>query len=264
LQSNTHYVLIRSGPQEGDAFTITGNGPDTLTLDLEGETLAALDAGDSVAIIPYWTLGTLFRAGQGINASPTPGNRRTEILVPDIGGTGVNLGTARTHYFWNGAWRQVGQGTAVRNDDVIPTDSYLWVRQNLATATELVVAGGVLPTRWRLFIQRNGAGKQDNLVALPRAFTMSLDGSGLFESGAFGTSPTPGNRLDELLVFDNAAIAKNKSAVALYYYWSGAWRKVGGGAVNVGGDGAFAPGTGAILRAGSASGPVIWVNQRGY
>jgi uncharacterized protein (TIGR02597 family) len=265
VQSNTYYMLVRSGAAEGESYTVTANDENSLILDLQGGSLAGLSVGDAVAVVPYWTLGTIFPRGQGVNASPAPGSRLTEILLPDISGTGINLSATRTYYFWNGAWRQVGQGGTIRNDDVILPDMYFWLRHNTANSTELVTQGSVLSSKWRINLRRNQTGKQDNTVALPRALTFTLDASGVIQSGAFQPSPTPGNRVDELLTFDNVVIGKNKSAAATYYYWNGAWRKVGSGNADVGADRVFSPGTGLILRLGPGS-PAsnLWINDRGY
>jgi uncharacterized protein (TIGR02597 family) len=263
-QSNTYFLLIRSGVREGDYFTITGNTANNVTLDLQGGNLTGLSAGDTLAVVPYWTLGTVFPGGQGIHASPAAGSRSTEILVPNIAGTGINLTTAHTYYYWNDAWREVGQGTIVKNDDAILPDMYIWVRQNISATTALTALGSVLPTKWRFQVTRTATSKQDNLVGLPRPAAVSLNASGLIESGAFHPSATAGSRVDELLVFDNTAIAKNKSVAATYYYWSGAWRKVGLGTADVGNDLAFLPGCGVIIRAGAASTSDIWVDPAGY
>src|SRR5262249_5240351 len=116
IQTNTYYLLARSGAAAGDYFTILANTPDSLSLHLSGGTINGLAVGDTVAIIPYWTLGTIFPGGQGINESSSPGVRPSEILFPNLSATGINLSAVATYYFWAGAWRQVGQGTAARND----------------------------------------------------------------------------------------------------------------------------------------------------
>ena len=46
-------------------------------------------------------------------------------------------------------------------------------------------------------------------------------------TGAFRQSPDALNRIDELLVFDNALVGKNKSAAGDYYFRNGAWCKIG-------------------------------------
>jgi len=263
-RTNTHYLLIRSGNREGDFYTITSNDTSRVFLDLQGENLSGVVVGNLAAIVPYWTLGTIFPGGQGVHSAPAPGNRRTELLIPDLTGNGINLSAARTYYFWNGAWRQVGQGTTIKNDDVILPDMYFWVRHNLASNTELIAKGGVLHEKWRFLVRRSPSIKQDNLFALPRPAPVTLADSGLISSGAFRASAGPGSRIDELLVFDNSTVSKNKSAAGTYYYWNNAWRKVGAGAADKGADVVFNPGQGVILRAGTNVSSVTWTNAPTY
>ncbi|MCF7762221.1 MAG: TIGR02597 family protein [Verrucomicrobia bacterium] len=264
VQTNSYYLQIRSGTLEGEYHPIIGNGVNSVTLDLEGQSLPGLRSGDRVAIVPYWTLGTIFPAGESVYASPSPGNRQTEILMPDIGGVGINLSSAGTFYFWGGNWRMVGQGLNVFNDDVVLPDMYFIVRQNLAASTILTTHGTVLTSKWRVVLMSNSSGKQDNIVALPRPVEATLNESGLIESGAFSASQFAGNRTDELLVFDSAQVAKNQSASATYYYWNGAWREVGVGATDVGNEVVFAPGTGVIIRKAAGTGSVVWSNAANY
>jgi uncharacterized protein (TIGR02597 family) len=263
IQTNTYYLLIRSGAQEGDLFAILENSTNAVTLDVQGGSISGLAIGDRIGIVPYWTLGTIFPDGLGINASSAPGNRQTEILVPDIAGSGINLAAGRTYYFWNGAWRQVGQGATVKNDDVILPDMFFTVRQNTSAGTELLASGSVLGSAFRSAVRRNLAALQDNDLSDARPVPVSLNQSGLIESGAFRTSSTPDDRLDELYVFDNTVAAKNKSASAAYYYWNTAWRKVGAGSDDAGSDVVFLPGAGVILRSGTGS-PGSWTTQATY
>ncbi len=262
-QTNTYYLLVQSGAGEGNFWTITANSDQTVTLDAATGALSPLAAGDAVAVVAYWTLGSLFPAGQSVHASLNPGSRRTEVLFPDLQGTGINLSATATYYFLNGAWRQVGQGGAIKNDDVVLPDMFVIVRHNVPTNTTFTAQGAVLSGKLRIPVRRPGAGQQDNIIALARPNAVSLDNSGLISSGAFRASPSPGARLDELLVFDNSTTGFNKSAVATYYYWNGAWRKVGAGGASLGADLVFAPGTGVILRSGSGS-AATWVNSPGF
>lgn len=107
--------------------------------------------------------------------------------------------------------------------------------------------------------------KQDNFVALTRPAVVTLNDSGLVQSGAFLASITTFNRTDELFVFDNSAVGKNKGPVATYYYFDGAWRKFGSND-DFGNEPVFTPGTGVIIRKNSTAGGVssFWLNQPGY
>jgi uncharacterized protein (TIGR02597 family) len=214
-QTNTYFLLFRTGVREGDYYTITNNGSATLSLDLQAANLTGVGTGDYVSLVPYWTLGTAFPAAQGVNSSPTPANRQTEVLLPDVAGIGIDLSSIKTYYFWNGAWRAVGEGTVVQNDDVILPDMPIWVRQNSATATQLTTRGAVLTSKLRLAINRTASQPQDNIFGLPRPVSFAPNTSGLIESGAFRTSADPANPLDLLFFFDSST-AKNKAASGAY------------------------------------------------
>jgi uncharacterized protein (TIGR02597 family) len=261
-QTNSYCLLIRSGAKEGFYFPIVGNGPDTLTVNLSDDSLSGLVSGDRIAIVPYWTLGTVFPGGDGVNASPTPGDRKSEVLFFE--GSGVNLSASRTFYYWNNGWRQVGAGGDLKNDEVILPDGMILVRHNSSTSTRLTVRGLVLLTKWVVRLETGHVAQRDNFVALPRPVNVSLKDSGLIESGAFRASPMPGSRTDELLVYDHSVIGKNKSPSATYFYWNKAWRRVGAGSLDVGTDEVFLPGKGVIIRKGPAPNTAAWVNLPAY
>ena len=98
-QSNSYFLLVRSGAREGSMFDIAANVATSLTLNLNGDSLNGIGSGDAFEIIPHWTLGTVFPAGQGINASPSPGNRSTEILTYDSSVDGINFSPSTTFAF---------------------------------------------------------------------------------------------------------------------------------------------------------------------
>jgi uncharacterized protein (TIGR02597 family) len=252
-QTNAHYMLIRSGAMNGEYFTITGNTADSLIVDVEGGSLSQLAAGDSIAIVPYWTFGTIFPGGQGVRESTSPAIRDSEVLLANVQGTGLNFSAGATYYFYAGSWRKAGQGSVARNDDVILPNMYFIVRHNVSGDTTLTTEGLMLAGKSHIQIRRQAGAAQDNSIALDRPFALSLNSSDLIESGTMRASPSQTSHLDELLVFDNTAVRKNKSAAASYYYWNGAWRKIGAGSANVGTDIVFTPGAGVILRSGAGT-----------
>jgi len=266
IQSNTYYVFINTGPGVGIHYPITNNTANSLNLDLGGANLTNVSAGASLAIIPFWTLGTALPLGGGILDSPTPGARATEILIPDLAGVGTNLSASRVYYHWNGSWRSVGQGAAVEDDVVLRRDSYFIVRQNFASNAVLTTFGAVPMRTQQVLLATAAATKRDNSVALARPAQQTLTGSGLFESGAFNASSATNARTDELLVFDNSLGQKNKTPAAVYYYWSNAWRQVGAGTNDVGSTPVFVPGVGVIVRKNATIGAPTyqWVNSPNY
>jgi uncharacterized protein (TIGR02597 family) len=226
--------------------------------------LASVTVNDSIVVEPYWTLGSVFPNGNGINISPTPGNRNTEVLFPDTTSVGINLSAAKIYFFNAGIWKQVSQGTANHNDDpILPTQHFV-VRHNVATNTTLVALGKVITAKFAISFVANPATGQDNYIGLARPTSLSLNNSQLISSGAFAASPLPGNHTDELLTFDNTSVTKNKSSSAIYYYWNSAWRRVGAGSADVGSDLVFTPGVGVIVRKGTNAAGALWVNLPNY
>jgi len=265
-QSNTYYAFLNTGSGAGNHFTITNNTTNTLSLDLGSGSLTNVAVSNSVAIIPFWTLGTALSVGAGILDSPRPGNRSTEILVPDLAGVGTNLSAGRMYYHWNGNWRAVGQGNGVKDDDVLLSDTYFIVRHNLASNTVLTTFGAVPMKQLQIALATDAVKKRDNSVALARPAVATLTQSMLYESGAFTASSATNAHTDELLTFDNTLAQKNKTPTAIYYYWSNAWRQVGAGTNDVGSVPIFAPGTGVIVRKNTNSGSptVRWINLPNY
>ena len=260
-QTNTGFARFSSGAANGKLYTITANGLNTLTLNLGSDSLSNVVAGDVLTIESYWTPATIFPNGAGIFASPTPGNRYTEVLLPDSSTAGINLSATKVLYFNAGVWKQVGQGITSHNDDVLSPNSFFIVRHNVPTNSTLTVLGSVVSAKMAVQLQASPSTQQDNNVALARPVAISLDDSGLITSGAFLASPLPGNRTDELQIFDNSVAQKNKSSSAVYYYWSSAWRRVGAGSTDVGADQVFTPGAGIVIRKATNSAGAMWINS---
>lgn len=268
-QPNTYYVRFLSGAKEGSYYRVTANDTDSLTLDLEGDAISSVTDGDRAAVIPYWTLGTAFPGGRGVVASTLVFDRKTEVFVPDFTKPGINQGVRATYFYLTtgetGEWRDFNQAGVKKDDEVLLPDVYMIVRHNTAASTVVTVRGSVPVSKLTMPLMTEAAMKQDNFVALTRPAVVTLNDSGLVQSGAFLASITTFNRTDELFVFDNSAVGKNKGPVATYYYFDGAWRKFGSND-DFGNEPVFTPGTGVIIRKNSTAGGVssFWLNQPGY
>jgi uncharacterized protein (TIGR02597 family) len=260
VQSNVYYARFDSGALEGRAYNVVSNDATTLILDLGSDVLDAAAIGDAVSIVPHWSLDSAFPNGDGIFASPSPGNRFSEVLLPDSTATGVNLSSSKIYFFNAGIWKQVGQSSVNHGDDVLPLNSYFIVRQNVASNSTMTALGAVVLSKLSIPLRNDPSASQDNALALTRASAITLNNSGLIASGAFSPSPLPGSRTDELLTFDNTAVAKNKSSSAVFYYWNNAWRQVGLGSTDVGSLAVFTPATGFIIRKATNTTSVVWTN----
>ena len=270
VQSNTYYARFDSGAWEGRYFTITNNGTNSLTLNLAGEVLTGVLAGDAVSIIPYWTLATMFpNTGNssnwnGINVSANAGQRKTEVLIPNLNGIGKNLAPSLTYYLLtNASWRLYPNSTN-NNDDILRPNTYMIVRNNSSNAT-YVAMGDVQMTKTVTGLRGSLTVVQDNFVGLPRPIEVSLDNSGLLTNYSFAQSVSAGVRRDELLVFNYTNIAKNKAPADTYYYLTNAgWRKFPSSA-NYGPSNVLLPGCGFIVRraTNSITAP-FWTNSATY
>jgi uncharacterized protein (TIGR02597 family) len=260
-QSNTYYLRFRTGAKAGSYYTVTANTTDTVTIDLAGDLLTGVASGDEFALIPYWTLGTVFPSstvGTAFEAS-SAFVRNTQIFFPNQSGIGTNLASDSSYYFLNSAWRQAGQPSSISyNDKVLPPDSYVTVRNKSFTG-KVAVMGGVVTAAQSTPINFYAASAQDNFVALAYPVDTTLNNLGI--SSTFVPS-TAFSRKDQVLVFDNAAAAINKSPSAIYFFMNGAWRKAGQSSSLDFGSDVIKAGSGFIVRkAVNSSGPstVDWV-----
>ena len=239
------YVLIRSGAKSGMFYAVSSNDSSTLTVDLGGDTISSdVVAGTAYQICAFDTLGSIFPSGQGVNGSAGHliGARQSEVLIPESSLAGTNFAPASSYYYYNGAtlpgagWRLAGQTGTIVNDVVLYPDSYIIVRHNVATGTSLTTMGTVQMGQVQLPLTTLADNtNQDIPIGIPVAGNQTLFQSNLFQSGAFqgGASHLIGSRKDELLVWDNSFVGKNKAPDASYYYYTGTagngpgWRLAG-------------------------------------
>jgi uncharacterized protein (TIGR02597 family) len=269
-QHNTYFVLIgphaSTNPNEGRIYTVTANGSNTLTVTLNGDSISGVQANTQILVVPYHTLATLFPATDAnvsFIASPSQFNRQTQILIPNFAAAGINQSTGATYFYLNGAWRKFGQPTTDdHGDDVLLPTGYFTLR-NAGTGTNLTALGAVLVKKEAIPLATLTSGPQDNAVSIIRPVNVTLDNLGLITSGAFASSPSQFNRIDQLFVFDNAASGINKSASGTYYYANGHWRKFGQDPTADFGPDVIAAGTGFVIRKGATvdGATQFWVND---
>ncbi len=253
-----HYAFWRSGELEGHYATILGNTADTLTLDTDAEMLAVVAAGDRVSIHPYWTLGTLFPGGEGVNAATSHVMRDTEIMFQDPNAIGINQAADSIYYYLDGEWKKVGGdlNEDYRNAIIVP-DGFFIVRHNTDNATTITFTGEVIMGKIALPILYQDVSEQDNIIGLQRPIEMTLDESGL------GPNLGPG---DALYVWDQTVPRRNRMfSNADKYTYDGNWRK-NDGSDDVGSEQVFLPGFGFVIRKAMNTGidEVIWVNEPNY
>lgn len=256
------YVRFTSGPLKGHYFTVTACSGSTLTVDSAGFNLSQAANGDGAEVAPYWTLITLFpasAAGTSFIASPNAISRQTELLFFDATQTGINRAASSIYYFSNGAWRKTGAAVVTSfNDTVIYPDTYFLMR-NKAGATTITHVGRVQDGALGTVIVAASSTENDNFLALSFPADVTLDQSGL-ANGAFTATTTPFQRKDTLLWFNPENTGINNAASAVYYYYNGAWRKVGSPiTTDFGSTVKLNAGSGFIVRKASAGSTATWV-----
>ena len=276
-QPKHYYALIGPGtsnPKEGHMYTITGNGSNTLTVDTTSDDLSGIPANAQVVVIPFWTLNTAFPASDAnVSFIPSPSqfNRLTQIFIPNYSGTGINLSATATYYFFNSAWRKFGSATSEdHGDDILVQDGYFTVR-NAGTGTVFTASGSVLTKKQTIPLLTSTSTAVDNFVSITRPVAVSLNNLGLIGSGAFATSASQFNRVDQLFVYDPTISGINKSASATYFTTLGPdslphWRKFGQSVSTDFGTDTIPAGAGFVIRKGvTANGATLyWQNAATY
>jgi uncharacterized protein (TIGR02597 family) len=262
------YLIVESGAGEGRWFPVADTSGATVTLDPGADgTPAFFTPGTVVRIIPFWTLDSVFPDGRGVNASGSllPVSR---VLLPDTTRAGVRLAPAASFFYFAGnehggeGWRKFGASPTVKFDgQILPPGASLVVRHESGSGT-LFENLGVVPAA--AFSSRLATVSpdtaQDHALGLGVPVALSLSESRLFESGAFAGSGTLDAPVDELLVFDQSAPAKNRTPSGIYYYYTGSQN--GGPGWRLKGDlntvrnlaQVFQPARGFVIR--KAAGPV--------
>jgi uncharacterized protein (TIGR02597 family) len=291
-QPNTYYVSFTSGSRAGRYYTVTantaavGNNTATITIDLNGDVIddpEGVRPGDTFKVIPYWTLSTLFPGQQGISGATgaAGGGAATKLLFQNLTSAGINLPPIAVYFYYIGTggfgpnWRQVGSGTALRNDTMHLPDSYMSIRQDLVPTHTFVVCGTVPKgTRKYLLGTLSPNTAQDIHMALDVPVEMTLLNSQLYQSGAFkGTDDIDGTTGDLIHFFDDSVATLNKVPAFTYFYYSGSahggpgWRQVSGDPDAIQNDAAvFQPGSGFIIRKQAEAVPTtkIWTVSPPY
>jgi len=281
LTATPHYVQPVTGAQAGFIFDVLTNDSNSITLVNNGVTPTGLDPSNSFKVVPYWTLGQIFPASdQNVSFTPsgTSGlNRRTQVLTPNITGTGVNRAAGATYFFVTNAadptnpavsyWRSTATGTTNQDATPILPDSYFTVRQttNSGTNLALTVAGNVNTGAMAVQLDSTGTNANDNYVSLGRPTDITLNDLGLIQSGAFLQSlNTSGlGRRDQLLIISNSTIGFNKAASVTYYYVTNSgWKSTATGTNDVGAS-VIPSAIGYIVRkvSNNAPGTQFWTNN---
>lgn len=257
ISSGPHFVLIGSGDMEGAYFVIESIVGDTITLDLNGESLATVSAhadselSDILYIFPFWTPTSLFgdRLPNGTEVllfgNETGINKSAKSILAYRSGSGGA----------SGSWTFGGFGNAGKVA-IHPYESFVVRMPPGSMDMQMVLTGSVPMSRHRLLFvndSEDGQLKQtDYRVAYYSPLDVAVSDIGIgFAAG------------DQILVFDKSSRGENKSAATiLSYSAAGDWTFGGFGDAN---EFVIEAGSGFVFRrSGSGPGEVVWANLQPY
>ncbi len=248
-QSATYYALVGSGTKEGMHSSIIVSGSNSVTVDLAGDSYAGLvsgSAGDTIKILPYWTLSTLFTT----LASPSLPDQTQVLTFDGVQGINTSASTVYTYYAGFGWYN----GGTLANDVVVAPGESVVVRNQSASSFNLNVVGTVpMNKHYSILSTTQPNAAQDNSIGYlcPVSAFIGQIGLGLSDQ-------------DQLLVFDNTATGLNKSASQVLTYYSGfGWYD---GGTDVDATFQLTPGFGYVLRKAATAAPtsLVWQNKQGY
>lgn len=279
--SGGFYLLIESGPGEGRWFPITANSGGSVTVEhsADPDFASVVEPGAIVKIIPFWTLDTVFPNGKGVNAS---GNLLpvSRVLLPDTQGTGTRLAPSSSFFYFSGAthggegWRKFGHAPTVKFDDhlLLPGSSMI-VRHDSGPQTVFENLGAVQTSAFSVRLGTRAPGRdQDHSLGLGIPAPVTLAQSALYESGRFAGTATLEQPVDQLLVYNQSAAAKNRIPAFTYYYYTGSqgagpgWRLLGQPGTLQNAAAVFEPARGFVIRKAGGPAPVSarWTVRPAY
>ncbi len=256
--NEAYYVHFLTGNLQGGVFQVSSNTATTLLMHLHGEDVAQLTAGDTFKIYKFWTLGTLFPAGNTAiveSASTLPFQRKTEVLLYDRTGLGINRSVSKIFFQIAAGWID-NDGLTGADDTIVWPDSPLIIRHKTGADTTFIAKGiaNIQPESIPLFTSATSS--RDNIIAVPRPVPVALKDLKLISSGAFlaSSGQLPFNRKDLLLIFDNASANQNKSPSLIYFHDGTNW--IDNNGLTIADDELLSPTQGIIIRKVASTGAV--------
>ncbi len=228
VTTNPHYVLVTtpSGSLEGNWYEVTGYTSTTITV-AENLQTAGLTSSDTINVIPFWTLDTLFPSGGGIPASSNVSSPVGQLLLNNVNASGINLSSAASYIYHSGeqgpaGWYDLGNiPGGIQGGKVISPESYITIRNQTGSAANVVMSGSVPATPVSNTILSRVAGAQDNQIANPFPAGLQLQDSNLFSGGVLAGTPNVSSPRDQLLVFEGTPTGINPSPTKSIIYHTG-------------------------------------------
>lgn len=270
LTTNPHLLYCRdaSGP-EGRHFSIVDHGSDYVDVSASASDLTGLATDSQVSVIPAWTLNSLFPAATQTtlhqSTGPLASGRVSELLFFDNTTVGTTLAPTRRFYVTSSGWFEMGSFQAAGSTVIAPGQAFIIRHPTGVADTTFVPNQQVYGGKVTVPIPVANGKARDTMLSLPRPVALTLSQLD-FAPGDFveSASTSPGDRKDQLLVYDNVAEERNKLPAAIYYRSGGQWLRDGTNAAS--NSVPIEPSAGLLIRkaAGGADSVVFWKNTPTY
>jgi uncharacterized protein (TIGR02597 family) len=182
---DSYYVVITSGTKEGAIYstnasiamtsdTVTVNPPpypppgsceDLTGVATTGTLVGSANVGDQIAIIPYWTLNTVFPNGDYVTHGVA--TTATQILVPSI----VSGGIVYSVYYYaiasktlSATWKNVALGNANANNQSLQPNVYFIVAQPGPAGGSFTVSGQEVQYTTRTCLVAQPTGGRNKII----------------------------------------------------------------------------------------------------
>ena len=270
--SSSFYIRFREGSAlEGASFDINDNDPSSVTVSPGEENLDAISVGDVFDIIPHWTLAAIWPVGSQsslhLSTSKLLPGRGSLVLFTDASGDGIDLAPDLAFFLTAEGWFQTTAGFPASDDVIVPPGQSLVIRHPSSSGdTVFITENRVEQYDQRIWLQTRVGEKSDNHLGIVRPVPVTLEDLDLDSAFIDSASNDPGDREDELLVFDNADVSQNKSPAKTYFRVGGEWREDDGSTYPVAGSDSIDPSSGIVIRKAATldGNPVLWVNAPRY
>ncbi|MEQ1747849.1 MAG: TIGR02597 family protein [Prosthecobacter sp.] len=243
----TYAVKLATGAKEGLILPVVGNGTSTLIVTVNAaDDLTDVLVGDSIDVMPYWSLGSLFSSltatsSVEIQYYPTnsPGINSSPVLIYELAGTN---------------W--LNQDSGLNSNDIpLPFGTSYLARNNNPSPVTFTFLGAVPMSKHRSLLQNLSAGQQQDIRV---GYTAPVPQT----VGSIAIGQTPG---DELHIYNNNVAGQNKSPTQILEYTVGGWLDQDSG-LNVSTTLFLQPGQGYLLRrsASNSTTPYVWTALPSY
>lgn len=270
LTDTAHFLYCPGGTSAaGRHFVITAHTGNSVDIAAALGDLGGLLIGGRIAILPAWTLDTLFPVATQTALHPSSNalasQRGSEVLLFDSQTAGTSLAPARRFFLTPTGWLEAGSYAPAGEEIIIPGQPFVIRHPSGAAATTFTAVQQVYGEPVTIPIRVRAGGAQDSSIGLPRPVPTKLSELDLESIVTNSASTAPADRKDEVRIYDNALAGQNKGPLAVYFRVSGQWVKDAAG-FPAAGDDLIDPAAGILIRkaAAVADGTVLWVNQPRY